>query len=156
MNKLSDLSSASASPSRFSLVLLEPGDIYFEDYLVYYHELRCPFDAVEGGGGDAEGFSSHHQQPIKGNLKICSKSVVFDPISFSYPVVKFSYKSVDRIESFNEDENNGTSGVNDNDDDDDDLYTIKTSSQKKKDNNKRHKCFAINCRQTINCKVSIF
>lgn len=148
MNKLSDLSSASASPSRFSLVLLEPGEIYFEDYLVYYHELRCPFDAVEGGDNN-EGLP-HHQQPIKGNLKICSKSVVFDPISFSYPLVKFSYKSVDRIESFNEDENDG----NDNDDDDDDLYAIKSSSQRKKDN-KRHKCFAINCRQTINCKVSL-
>lgn len=150
-HQLSDLSSsASAAPSRFSLVLLEPGEIYFEDYLVYYHECRNPLDPPLDDTSTTALTNSIHYQPIKGNLKICSKSVVFDPISFSSPLVKFSYKSVDRIELFNDDNEQHQTA---NDDEDDDLYTIKSVSRKEKDN-KRSKCFAISCKQTINCKVS--
>lgn len=130
---------SSSSPSRFSLVLLEPGEIYFEDYLVYYHETRDP---LNGSGDDTTA-----SQPIKGNLKICSKSIVFDPINFSYPLVKFSYKSVDLIELFNEEDSSR------NDDEEDYLYTIR-SPNVEKNNDLRQKCFAISCKQTINCKVN--
>lgn len=155
MHKLSEsiLSpTASSAPTRFSLVLLEPGEIYFEDYLVYYHELRCPFVDVEvpvDNESSSDGAVSSVSQPIKGNLKICSKSVVFDPINFSYPLVKFSYKSIDRIELFNDD-----SSASADDYDEDDLYTIRPAASKRK-NDKRQKCFAISCKQTVNCKVNM-
>lgn len=135
-----ELTVSSSSPSRFSLVLLEPGEIYFEDYLVYYHETRNPLNS----SGDDTTTTS---EPIKGNLKICSKSVVFDPINFSYPLVKFSYKSIDLIELFNEEDNSKKD-----DDEYDDLYTIRPSTEK--NNGLRQKCFAISCKQTINCKVN--
>jgi factor associated with neutral sphingomyelinase activation len=79
--------SSPASATRFSLILLEPGEIYFEDYLVYYHELNSPLS------------KPGHTNQIKGNLKICSKSIVFDPLNFSYPLVKFPYKSIEKINS---------------------------------------------------------
>ena len=80
--------------SRFSLIVLEPSEIYFEDYLVYYHGSKNPFE------------KSSIDKEIKGSLKICSKSIVFDPISLSEPLIKFQYKSIDRIEQFDEEKVN--------------------------------------------------
>lgn len=79
--------------SRFSLIILEPGEIYFEDYLVYYHGVNSP---LEEKGAKA----------VKGSLKICSKSLVFDPISLSEPLIKFPYKAIERIEQSDEDKVN--------------------------------------------------
>ena len=102
----SNQSSVSSSSNRFSLILLEPGEIYFEDYLVYYHELKCPFSEetsiptkslTKSPTTPSRPFTSPTQQlqfnfnspnvpleqnnikQLKGNLKICSKSIVFDP-----------------------------------------------------------------------------
>ena len=77
----------SSNTNRFSLLILEPGEIYFEDYLVYYHQPRK---------GSYE--SSSLPPAIKGNLKVCSKSLVFDPLDFSRPLIKFAYKNLERIE----------------------------------------------------------
>ena len=133
------MSSASSTDvsSRFSLILLEPGEIYFEDYLVYYHELKCPF-----GPSSAE---SESNKQLKGNLKICSKSIVFDPINLSYPLVKFPYKSIEKIEKFNEDLNP--------DDDLADIYSLKTTTKSEKSQDKQ-KFFAISSKQTILCKTN--
>lgn len=139
MNKLADVSSTLTS--RFSLILLEPGEIYFEDYLVYYHELKCPFDK------NKETVSWTKTEPVKGNLKICSKSVVFDPINFSHPLVKFSYKSIDKIVLFND--NDEDVNVNNNDNDDDIYATSTTSST-----SLRQKFFAISAKQSVHCKLN--
>lgn len=97
---MSSKSSETSSTNRFSLILLEPGEIYFEDYLVYYHELKCPFldsNELNNGTFQQQQFNRPNKQlnnstnhvleenyglkPLKGNLKICSKSVIFDPIN---------------------------------------------------------------------------
>lgn len=121
MSKL-DNSSSSSFTSRFSLVLLEPGEIYFEDYLVYYHELKSPLLNE----------SNNNYESIKGNLKICSKSLVFDPINFSYPLIKFPYKCIDEIQLFND----------------------ATSTNTINNNPLKDRCFALSAKQTINCKIN--
>lgn len=73
---------------RFSLLLLEPGEIYFEDFSVYYY----PDGRVDGGS------ESNRQQ--RGHLKVCSKSVVFVPKDIEWPILKFPMKNVQSIEEY--------------------------------------------------------
>lgn len=54
---------------RFSLLLLEPHEIYFEDFSV---ELR----------------TKEEPKAISGRLKICSKSVLFEPRNLKSPLIK--------------------------------------------------------------------
>ena len=70
-----------AAKQRFSLLLLEPGELYFDDYSVFFHP-------------DADGSESEQsmRRKIRGRLKVCSKSLVFDPQDFSDPVMKFPFK----------------------------------------------------------------
>lgn len=60
---------------RFSLLLLEPGEIYFEDFSASLFPLNVT----------KETFDSNRQL---GRIKLCSKSLVFDPKDFSQPIVK--------------------------------------------------------------------
>ena len=62
---------------RFSLLLLEPSEIYFEDYSAVYYP----------SGADSDNFSQ------KGRLKLCSKSVVFEPQAVESPLVRIPLKS---------------------------------------------------------------
>jgi factor associated with neutral sphingomyelinase activation len=71
--------------TRFSLNLLEPDEIYFEDYMVYYNNTAFP--SIERKNGQ--------QTSQKGMLKICSKSFVFEPFDLKFPVIKFQYKFID-------------------------------------------------------------
>ena len=113
--------------SRFSLILLEPGEIYFEDYMVYYYELNSPFE------------SSTQKSLIKGNLKICSKSFLFDPIDFKYPLIKFNYKFIQKIHNFYDNLPNESNS------------TIKNCSSKVL---QRKKCFAVDIKQTYSLKAN--
>lgn len=70
---------------RFSLLLLEPGEIYFEDFSVYYFP-----------DGDVETHAPYRQQ--QGHLKVCSKSVVFVPKQIQWPIIKFPMRNVEKIE----------------------------------------------------------
>ncbi|KAL8570476.1 hypothetical protein ACOMHN_034511 [Nucella lapillus] len=70
---------------RFSLLLLEPGEIYFEDFSVYYFP-----------DGDIDTHAPHRQQ--QGHLKVCSKSVVFVPKQIQWPIIKFPMRNVEKIE----------------------------------------------------------
>lgn len=63
---------------RFSLLLLEPGEIYFEDFSV---------DLLQSDGGDQQSSS------LIGRLKMCSKSVVFEAKDdIRQPLIKIAYK----------------------------------------------------------------
>ncbi|CAH3169012.1 unnamed protein product [Porites evermanni] len=62
--------------TRFSLLLLEPGEIYFEDFSVFYYPSDLPEEEAI-------------KRKQRGRLKICSKSILFDPIDTSYPILKF-------------------------------------------------------------------
>ncbi|KAL3859053.1 hypothetical protein ACJMK2_009289 [Sinanodonta woodiana] len=75
-----------AAQERFNLLLLEPGEIYFEDFSVYYY----PQDISE----DDDAFKKRQ----RGHLKICSKSIVFVPKESQHPLLKFPMKSIKNIE----------------------------------------------------------
>ncbi|CAG9098190.1 unnamed protein product [Plutella xylostella] len=66
--------------SRFSMLLLEPGEIYFEDY-------SCTMnDAV-----------LKSVSAIQGRLKLCSKSLVFEPRDWAFPLYKLQFKDASDI-----------------------------------------------------------
>lgn len=65
---------------RFSLLLLEPHEIYFDDVLV-----NLLYDQ-----SDARQMNNDTMQC--GNLKICSKSMVFDPKDKLAPLIKIAFK----------------------------------------------------------------
>ncbi|KAG0413817.1 hypothetical protein HPB47_009029, partial [Ixodes persulcatus] len=60
----------------FSLLLLEPGEIYFKDYSVYLY----PDNVSE---------AEARRRCQKGRLKICSKSLLFVPEDVNQPILKF-------------------------------------------------------------------
>eukprot|EP00729_Bicosta_minor_P009634 gene9634-8579_t len=59
---------------RFSLLMLEPAEIYYEDFSV---------DLVA--------------RPIKGRLLVCSNSILFDPQDQTEPILKFPYRKCETI-----------------------------------------------------------
>lgn len=61
--------------SRFSLLLLEPREIYFEDFSVTFSgsDLECS------------------QQ--RGRLRLCSRSVMFEPIDLKYPLTRINFSN---------------------------------------------------------------
>ena len=65
--------------SRFSLLLLEPGEIYFDDLSVY---MICSNDS------SLKKTSINDRKNELGRLKICSKSIVFEPKDCMKPVIK--------------------------------------------------------------------
>ncbi|KAG4071183.1 hypothetical protein HA402_001173 [Bradysia odoriphaga] len=67
---------------RFSLLLLEPNEIYFEDFLAnLIDEQRTASD-----------------EPVRdGHLKMCSKSIIFDPKDKMEPIVKIVYKDCKKL-----------------------------------------------------------
>lgn len=71
---------------RFSLLLLEPNEIYFEDFLVNLI-TESPSDDI----------IVPDEQRYIGRLKMCSKSIVFDPKDFDLPLIKITYKNCSRI-----------------------------------------------------------
>ncbi|XP_013133994.1 PREDICTED: protein FAN-like [Papilio polytes] len=62
--------------SRFSMLVLEPGEIYFEDF-------SCIMNTQ----------NSRTAGNIRtGHLKLCSKSLVFEPIEWAHPLTKLHFK----------------------------------------------------------------
>lgn len=178
---LNNQSSESSSSSRFSLILLEPGEIYFEDYLVYYHQSKCPFVINENSPiqqpktpsnttipnnfinqgshfnfNNPVSLESNNSTQLKGNLKICSKSIVFDPINLSSPLLKFPLRSIELIEQFDSD------FISSDDKEDDiysDIYSLKfnLTEQQKLNQEIQHlkkKCFAVHAKQVVQCKTN--
>ncbi|CAG9854526.1 unnamed protein product [Phyllotreta striolata] len=72
---------------RFSLLLLDPGEIYFEDFSV----LFIPPDTTP---------KTYDTKKQDGRLKMCSKSLVFDPKDISHPIIKILYKDCVVIEQW--------------------------------------------------------
>lgn len=67
---------------RFSLLLLEPNEIYFEDFLA---------NLIDEHRTDAD-------EPVRdGHLKMCSKSIIFDPKDKMEPILKIVYKDCTRL-----------------------------------------------------------
>jgi factor associated with neutral sphingomyelinase activation len=75
----------SVTVERFSLLLLEFGEIYFEDYsCIYYPNASTESESIE--------------RKERGRLKVCSKSIIFDPLDHAYPMLKISLRDCKRIE----------------------------------------------------------
>ena len=72
--------------SRFNLLCLEHGEEYFEDGGVNYIPPA----------GDNPIFANERASTLKGRLKICSASLVFEPDSHTFPVTKFMYRDIVR------------------------------------------------------------
>lgn len=75
----------SSTKERFSLLLLEPGEIYFEDFSCFCYP---------SGTSENEAF----RRKQKGRLKVCSKSILFDPKDIAYPILKFPLRDCYTIE----------------------------------------------------------
>jgi factor associated with neutral sphingomyelinase activation len=145
------LLSTSENISRFSLILLEPGEIYFEDYLVYYHGTQCPFDPKQQQQQQQQQ-SSQSNFPMKGKLKVCSKSVVFEPLNLSYPLIKFAYKQIETIQDYNTSNTNSDYSKKESREQ---LYSLSPTNDNNISNNSiKQKCFALNCKQTVQCKAN--
>lgn len=71
--------------SRFSLLLLDPGEIYFEDFSSTF----IPPDTSR---------KTYDNKKQEGRLKMCSKSLVFEPKDFTKPLIKIPFKECVIIE----------------------------------------------------------
>lgn len=69
---------------RFTMLLLEPGEIFFEDYSVQMRQL------------DAS--SSEGRKWMDGRLKLCSKSLVFVNKDINQPLIKIQLKETKSVE----------------------------------------------------------
>lgn len=66
------------------MLLLEPGEIFFEDYSVQMRRLDTP--------------SFEDKKWMDGRLKLCSKSLVFVNKDISKPLIKIQLKETTSIE----------------------------------------------------------
>ncbi|KAG5324079.1 FAN protein, partial [Pseudoatta argentina] len=69
---------------RFTMLLLEPGEIFFEDYSVQIKKLDSQF--------------SKDNKWMEGRLKLCSKSLVFVNKDINQPLIKLQLKETTSIE----------------------------------------------------------
>ncbi len=65
------------APKRFSLLLLEEGEDYVEDWVA---EARWPSNV----SGNWQGLPK-----LQGRLRLCSKSIFFEPDDVRNPIVRF-------------------------------------------------------------------
>ncbi|XP_065203348.1 protein FAN-like [Planococcus citri] len=70
---------------RFSLLLLEPGEYYFEDYSCYLTEIEKSL------------FTKDETDKSIGRFRVCSKSLVFNPRDISLPLIKIPFKECTEI-----------------------------------------------------------
>ncbi|KAG5342883.1 FAN protein, partial [Acromyrmex heyeri] len=71
---------------RFTMLLLEPGEIFFEDYSVQMKKLDSQF--------------SKDNKWMEGRLKLCSKSLVFVNKDINQPLIKLQLKETTSIEQY--------------------------------------------------------
>ncbi|XP_029671745.1 protein FAN-like isoform X3 [Formica exsecta] len=69
---------------RFTMLLLEPGEIFFEDYSVQMRRLDARF--------------SENKNWMEGRLKLCSKSLVFVNKDINQPLIKIQLKETTFVE----------------------------------------------------------
>ena len=74
-------SSRNKCKSRFNLLLLEYGEYFIEDVSVFWYPV--PNDIA------GRPFKSCDALKIQGRLKLCSRSVLFEPNDIRKPIIKF-------------------------------------------------------------------
>lgn len=78
---MSKTSTTTMMVDRFSMLLLEPGEVYFTDLAVTYH--TDPHGPLDPNASSSLVLSNE----VRGRLKICSKSIVFVPQQSADPTV---------------------------------------------------------------------
>ncbi|CAL9697699.1 unnamed protein product [Knipowitschia caucasica] len=73
---------------RFSLLLLDLEEYYFEQHTVYHVTT-----------------TSTKERKVRGSFKICSKSVIFDPDDFQTPILKIPFRDCKMVEFVQKDTN---------------------------------------------------
>ncbi|KAK7881271.1 hypothetical protein WMY93_029680 [Mugilogobius chulae] len=76
------------SKERFSLLLLDLEEYYFEQHTAYHVTSSSP-----------------KERKVRGSFKICSKSIIFDPDDFETPILKIPLRDCKRIEFVEKDTN---------------------------------------------------
>ncbi|XP_073085666.1 protein FAN isoform X2 [Manis javanica] len=76
------------SKERFSLLLLNLEEYYFEQHMANHIQYK----------------GSQNERKIRGSLKICSKSVIFEPDAISQPIIKIPLKDCIKIGKHGENE----------------------------------------------------
>lgn len=61
---------------RFNLLLLEDGELFFEDYAAILH------------------MPGQNRKQLPGRLKVASKNLIFEPDSWQYPIFRFPYRDM--------------------------------------------------------------
>jgi len=79
-----EMLTSSKSSQRFNLLLLYEGEYYFEDFSAFYYP---------SGLDDEQAF----KRRVKGRLKLCSSSILFDPEEIKLPIMKFPFRYVDLL-----------------------------------------------------------
>lgn len=108
MEPISPTASSTPSRNRFSLLLLSHGELYFEDFSVFYFPPASTEDesirrcgavrAVPQAPADTVTvLRTHTSRKMRGRLKLCSHSLVFDPQDITYPIVKLPFESITRL-----------------------------------------------------------
>jgi hypothetical protein len=75
-----------SSRSRFNLLLLDYGEYFLEDFAVYYFPTS--------GSDSRQGLDLQEATKIQGRLKLCSRSLLFEPNEVRFPLVKFPFKAM--------------------------------------------------------------
>ena len=76
------------SSGRFDLLLLEEGEYFFEDYSA----VRCALPMLHKSSPQPGALGMCKQ--IRGRIKVCSRSILFDPEDTSIPVSSYSFKAM--------------------------------------------------------------
>ena len=76
------------SRGRFNLLLLEYGELFFEDLAVFYYPVFP---------NHSTSFAQCDAVKLKGRLKLCSRSLIFEPNDERKPLYKFAFKAIDSV-----------------------------------------------------------
>jgi factor associated with neutral sphingomyelinase activation len=79
---------ASRSTSRFTLLDIEDGEEYLEDFAAFYY----PSDLPDAAAAKAK---------RKGRLRLCTRSIVFEPSESMYPLLRIPFRECEELTRLN-------------------------------------------------------
>ena len=86
------------SRGRFDLLLLEDGEFFLDDYSAYMSKIsaRDKFNKPNHNSINTVLLDLRRlaSSRIKGRLKICTKSILFEPDDISIPLTRYSFKDM--------------------------------------------------------------
>jgi len=70
--------------SRFTLLDIEDGEEYLEDFAAFYYPPEYPDHLVS-------------KMIRKGRLRLCTRSIVFEPEQNQYPLLRIAFKDTEKV-----------------------------------------------------------